>query len=85
MRICVRRGGAYLPIAHALRLTEPTKKPKSEGCVPTPRSGPLATLRFGSTWKEEGRKKNAKFSGHYVRLRTHNVRVHALLSHQFKV
>ena len=27
-------------------------------------------------------KKNAKFSGHYVRPRTHKVRVHALRSHQ---
>ena len=31
----------------------------------------------------EGKKKNnAKFIGHYVRPRTHNVRVHALCSHQ---
>ena len=27
-------------------------------------------------------KNNAKFSGHYVQPRTHNVRVHALRSHQ---
>ena len=29
------------------------------------------------------RKNNAKFSGHYVCPRTHNVRAHALRSHQF--
>ena len=33
--------------------------------------------------KKEGRKtNNAKFSGHYIRPRTHNVRTHALRSHQ---
>ena len=40
-------GGAHLPIAHKLRLPEPTKNPKSEGCVPPLRSGPLAAFRFG--------------------------------------
>ena len=46
-------GSAHLTIVHALHLPEPVKKPKSEGCVPTLRSGPLAALRFGSTWKKE--------------------------------
>ena len=32
---------------------------------------------------EGKRKNNAKFSGQYVRPRTHNVRVHALRSYQF--
>ena len=39
-------------------------------------------------WKErkkERRKNNAKFSGHYFRQRTHNVRAHALRSHQLLV
>ena len=31
---------------------------------------------------EAKRKNNAKFSGHYVRPRTHNVRAHELRSHQ---
>ena len=35
-----------LHIAHALHLPEPTKKSKSEGCVPPLRFGPLAALRF---------------------------------------
>ena len=35
--------------------------------------------------KERKRKNNAKFSGHYVRPRTHNVRVHSLRSHQCNV
>ena len=82
------RGGVHLPIAHTLRLPEPTKKNKSEGCVPLLCSSLLAALNFGSTWKERKKKKerknnNAKFSGHYVRPRTHNVRSHALRSHQF--
>ena len=51
------RGGTHLPIAHTLRLPEPTKKPKSLGCVPPLRSGPVATLRFGRrkvcAWKKE--------------------------------
>ena len=35
-------------------------------------------------WKEEERRRNnAKFSGHYVRPRRHNVRVHTLRSNQF--
>ena len=50
-------GGAHLPIVHALRLPEPTQKTKSEGCVPPLRSGSLAALRFGSTWKERRNKK----------------------------
>ena len=49
-------GGAHVPIAHALRLPEPIKKPKSEGCVPLLRSGPLAALRFGCMWKERRKK-----------------------------
>ena len=32
--------------------------------------------------KEKRRKNNAKFSGHYVRPRTHNMRAHALRSHK---
>ena len=32
--------------------------------------------------KEKERKNNAKFRGHYVRQRTHTVRVHALHSNQ---
>ena len=39
-------------------------------------------------WKkeeEERKKNNAKFSGHYIRPRTHNVRAQALRSHQCKV
>ena len=32
--------------------------------------------------KEKERKNNAKFIGHYVRPRTHNMRAHALRSHQ---
>ena len=32
---------------------------------------------------EKERKNNAKFSGHYVCPRTHNVRAHAISSHQF--
>ena len=32
--------------------------------------------------KERKKKNNAKFSGHYVHPRTHNVRAHALRSHQ---
>ena len=39
-------------------------------------------------WKErkkKERKNNAKFSGHYVRPRTHNVRAHTLRSHQFLI
>ena len=76
--------GAHLPIVHALRLPEPTKKPKSEGCVPPLRSGPLPALIFGNTWKEKERiENNAKFSGHFVCPRTYNVRAHALRSHQF--
>ena len=39
-----------------LRLPEQTKKPKSKGCVCPLRSGSLATLRFGSKWKEERKK-----------------------------
>ena len=38
---------AHLPIPHALRLPEPTKTNKYEGCVPPLCSGPLAALRFG--------------------------------------
>ena len=78
-------GGVHLSIAHTLHLPEPTKQPKSEGCVPPLRSGPFAAVRFGSTWKEkeERRKNNAKFSSHYVRPSTHNVLTHALCSHQF--
>ena len=53
---CAERGD-HLPIAHALRLPEPTKKNKSTGCVPTLLSGPLAGRRFGSTRKERKRKK----------------------------
>ena len=48
-----RGGGAHLSIVHTHRLQEPTKKTKSEGCVPLLRSGPLAALRFGSTCIEE--------------------------------
>ena len=33
--------------------------------------------------KKEKRKNIAKFSGHYVRPRMHNVHAHALRSHQF--
>ena len=33
--------------------------------------------------EEEERKNNAKFSGHYVRPHTHNVRKHALRSRQY--
>ena len=33
--------------------------------------------------EEEERNNNAKFSGHYVYLRTETVRAHALRSHQF--
>ena len=32
--------------------------------------------------EEKERKNNAKFSGHYVRRRTHNVRANTLCSHQ---
>ena len=32
--------------------------------------------------KKESRRNNAKFSSHYVRPRTHNVRAHALRFHQ---
>ena len=32
--------------------------------------------------EEKKEKNNAKFSGNYLRPRTHNVRVHALRSHQ---
>ena len=35
--------------------------------------------------KKERRRNNAKFSGHYVCTRVHNVRAHALLSHQFNL
>ena len=39
----------------------------------------------GKKKKERKRRKtNAKFSGDYVRPRTHNMRAHALLSHQFE-
>ena len=65
--IAFAKGGAHLPIAHALRLPE--------------------TEKYGEGKKkkeEKERKNNAKFSSHYVRPRTHNVRVHALRSHQFK-
>ena len=43
------------------------------------------------TWKylidirSEERKNNAKFSGHYVRQRTHNVCAHALRSDQYNL
>ena len=33
--------------------------------------------------KERRRKNNAKYSGHYVCPRTHNMRAHVLRSHQF--
>ena len=33
--------------------------------------------------KERKKKNNAKFSGHYVRQRTHNVHAHALRSDQY--
>ena len=35
--------------------------------------------------EEERRKNYAKFSGHYVCLRTHNVRAHALRSHKLNI
>ena len=71
---CAKRG------ANAHRLPEPTKKSKSEGCVHLLCSGPLTALIFGSKWKER-RKNNAKFSGHYVRPRTHNVRAHQFMQY----
>ena len=37
----------------------------------------------GKRKKRKRRKNNAKFSGHYVRPRPHNVRTHALRLHQF--
>ena len=73
-------GSDHLPIAHALRLPEPTNKKTSSGCVPPLRSGPLAALTFGRRKvsgrkkKKKERKNNAKFSDHYFRSRTHNVR-----------
>ena len=59
----MRRGGTHLPIADALYLTELIKKIKSE---------------VRGRKERRKRKNNAKFSGHYVRPRTHNVRAHAL-------
>ena len=50
------RGVLTYPTVHALRLPEPTKKDKYEGCVPKLHSGPLAALRFGSTCMEKERK-----------------------------
>ena len=43
-------GGAHLLIAHALRLLEPTIKPKAEGCVPLLRFGTLAVLSWWICW-----------------------------------
>ena len=68
------RGGAHLPIAHALCLPEQTKKPKSEVCVPPEKRKKKRKRR---------RKNNAKFSGLYVQPRTHKVGAHAVRSHQF--
>ena len=65
-------GGAHFPIAHALRLPEPTKNTKSEGCVPPIRSGPLAALRFVSTQKE--REKKEKICVRTICVRMHYVR-----------
>ena len=66
-------GGAPLPIAHALRLPEPTNKPKSDGGVPPLGPGPLAALRFGNTCMERRKKKknNAKFVATTSTLRSH--------------
>ena len=52
-------GGAHFPIAHALRLPEPTPKKIKLGCVTPFHSGPLATLRFGRR-KVGGRKKKGR-------------------------
>ena len=56
IKICVRRGGAHLPIAHTLRLPEPTKKQKSEGGQRTRVKRRDTALRFGffgSRWQAE--------------------------------
>ena len=73
--IAFARGGAHLPIAHALRLLSPQDKP-------------LLGEKYVHGRKKERRrmkKNNAKFSGHYVYPRTETVRAHALRSHQFIV
>ena len=43
---------------------------------------PLLGEKYVHGKKKEGKKNNAKFSDHYVRQRTHNVRAHALRSEQ---
>ena len=77
--IVFAKGGADLPIAHAFRLPEPTQNTNLRVGVPPLRPGPLAALRFGSICMERRKKNNAKFSGHYVRPHTHNVRAHAII------
>ena len=78
-------GGAHLPIANALRLPEPTNKTKNLWAVPL-RFAPVIWLPedLEVRGRKEERKNNAKFSGHYVRPRTHKVYVHALRSHQLE-
>ena len=86
MKICVHRGGCSLTYSACTPPARVKKNQKSEGCVLPLWSSPLAALRFGSMCMEEEkeRKNNAKFSGHYVRPRMHNVCVHTLRSHQKK-
>ena len=68
---------AHLPIAHALRLPEPTPKNKSEGGQ---RTG--AKRRYTVLHGRRRIKNNAMFSGQYVRQCTHNVHAHTLCLHQ---
>ena len=45
---------AHLPIAHALRLPEPTKKPKSEGSQKDRSEAKLKTIFFAGGFFFEG-------------------------------
>ena len=47
------------------------------------RQSPSKRKVSGRKKKERRKKNNGKFSGHYIRQRTHNVRAHALRSNQF--
>ena len=85
--ICVRRGGgSHSARTPPNRANKKTKNLRAMSLCFAPVLWPPSDLEVCGRKKDRRRrrkkKNNTKFSGHYVRPRTHNVRAHALRSHQ---